>query len=110
MYFINLDEDVAMKKRLQADLGKHTDRLVRVPAVDVEQVAKCLDDGSCGKEEEAKVLGRDFNNTAGFLYWQLHRMNIFSSGELGCTLSHLKAIQQACYQNTTTIQPFYHTM
>ena len=41
------------------------------------------------------MLGTDYLNTEGYLYWQLHRKNVFSPGELGCSFSHLKAIHQA---------------
>lgn len=76
-------------------LGKWASKLVRVQAVDKDDVTRCLDNGWCGKDPEAKVLGRDFMNTDGYLYWELHEKNIFSPGEFGCTFSHIKAAYQA---------------
>ena len=84
-----------MEKRLETYLGKWASKLVRVQAVDKDDVNRCLDDGWCGKDPEAKVLGRDFLNTDGYLYWELHEKNIFSPGEFGCTFSHIKAAYQA---------------
>ena len=84
-----------MRRRVEKDLRKHTAKLTRVPAVDKARVLACLEKGSCTKDHRAKVLGSDYLNKEGYLYWQLHRKSIFTPGELGCTLSHLKAIEQA---------------
>jgi len=67
---------------------------VRVAAVDKAQVLACLEKGSCAKDSKARVLGTDYLNTDGALYWQLHKKNVFTPGELGCSFSHLKAIHQ----------------
>ena len=95
VYYINLDADQDMRRRVEKDLRKHTAKLTRVPAVDKARVLACLEKGSCAKDHRAKVLGSDYLNKDGYLYWQLHRKSIFTPGELGCTFSHLKAIQQA---------------
>eukprot|EP00964_Phaeocystis_antarctica_P032089 scaffold18154_cov30-Phaeocystis_antarctica.AAC.2 len=63
VYFLNLDEEKDMRRRVEKDLSKYTDKLVRVPAVDKAQVLKCLDDGSCAKDDKAQVLGTDYLNT-----------------------------------------------
>ena len=105
VYFLNLDEEKDMRRRVEKDLSKYTDKLVRVPAVDKAQVLKCLDDGSCAKDDKAQVLGTDYLNTEGYLYWQLHRKNVFSPGELGCSFSHLKAIHQVNPTRTPTPKP-----
>ena len=73
-----------------------------MPAVDKARVGACLDDGSCSRDPNAKVLGRDFLNTDGFLYWELHEKNIFSPGEFGCTFSHLRAAYQAYIDDEQT--------
>merc|ERR1719359_2348467 len=49
----------------------------------------------CNRGPKAKMLGLDYMNTEGLLYWQLHEQNVFSPGEYGCTFSHLRAIHQA---------------
>ena len=102
VYYINMDEETDMKKRIEHEMGPYTNKLVRVPAVDKARVGACLDDGSCSRDPSAKVLGRDFLNTDGFLYWELHEKNIFSPGEFGCTFSHLRAAYQAYIDDEQT--------
>ena len=99
-----------MRRRVERSLRKHTAKLTRVAAVDKARVLACLEKGSCAKDHRAKVLGSDYLNTEGYLYWQLHRKGIFTPGELGCTFSHLKAIQQASdypNPNPITLTPRY---
>ncbi len=103
IYYINLDEEKDMRERLERNLKPYTEKLVRVPAVNKADVVACLEkdtprwggERSCAKDPRARVLGQDFMNTDGYLYWELHGKNIFSPGEFGCTFSHLKAIYQA---------------
>jgi GR25 family glycosyltransferase involved in LPS biosynthesis len=54
-----------------------------------------MQQGMCSRGPKAKMLGLDYMNTDGLLYWQLHEQNVFSPGEYGCTFSHLRAIHQA---------------
>ena len=96
-YYINRDGEPDMKERLEGNASSlpGMTKLVRISAVEKDEFFACLKDGSCGKAPEAQVLGLDFMNTEGFLYWKLHEMNVFSPGEFGCTFSHLRAIHKA---------------
>ena len=102
VYYINMDAETEMRARIEREFKPYTKKLVRVPAVDKARVGACLDDGSCSRDPNAKVLGRDFLNTDGFLYWELHEKNIFSPGEFGCTFSHLRAAYQAYIDDEQT--------
>ena len=63
-------------------------------AVNKDEVFECMKKGMCSRGPKAKMLGLDYMNTEGLLYWQLHEQNVFSPGEYGCTFSHLRAIHQ----------------
>ena len=101
-YYINLDVDVDKRMRMEEQLGRWASRVVRVPALDSEQVFECLSRGSCATDPRAKVLGRDYINTDGDLYWELHIKGVYSPQELGCSFSHIKAINQAYMDDEQT--------
>ena len=52
VYYLNLKEDKDMRRRVEKELRKYTDKLVRVPAVDKAQVLTCLEKGSCAKDDK----------------------------------------------------------
>ena len=57
--------------------------LTRVAAVNKDEVFECMKTGMCNRGPKAKMLGLDYMNTEGLLYWQLHEQSVFSPGELG---------------------------
>ena len=105
IYFINMDKDVEKRELLTKGLSElpSWQRRSRVAAVDGDQVISCLDNGSCSIPDEARVLDWNFNNSEGKLYWELHQDHIYSTKELGCVLSHIKAIQQAYAAGEQTV-------
>ena len=98
-YYINLDIEPDMMERLEGNGTKGSwsgvGKLTRVPAVNKDEVFACMKHGTCSRGPKARMLGLDYMNTEGLLYWKLHELDVFSPGEYGCTFSHLRAIHQA---------------
>lgn len=85
IYYINLDRSPQRRERLEADFRKYGIEARRVPGVDGQRITSTKEPTSGSNLKRGEVSGVKYRCDCDGM----------SSGEIGCTLSHLEAVSRA---------------